>query len=210
MFSQFNDQQLQAVYYLDSPLLVLAGAGSGKTKVITGKIVHLVRHHDYLPRQIAAITFTNKAAQEMRERVATVLPAQVSGSLNICTFHALGLKIIRNEHQHLGLKKHFSILDSTDCAKILTELVSTSGKETIFHIQHQISLWKNALISPETAILSAQNDWEHSAANAYASYNATLAAYHAVDFDDLILLPLKLLREREKIRHFWQIKFSER
>lgn len=206
MFSQFNEQQRAAIYYLDSPLLVLAGAGSGKTKVITGKMVHLVRDLGYAPQQIAAITFTNKAAQEMRERIAAVLPQQVSGSLNISTFHALGLKIIRQEAAHLGLKKRFSIFDSTDCAKVLTELVSTTGKEQIFHIQHQISLWKNALISPEQAVLSAQNEWEKQAANAYASYNATLSAYHAVDFDDLIRLPCILFNENKEIKYNWQMK----
>ncbi|MBR3482998.1 MAG: UvrD-helicase domain-containing protein, partial [Neisseriaceae bacterium] len=112
MFSQFNAEQLQAVYYLDSPLLVLAGAGSGKTKVITGKIVHLLHNVGYAPHQIAAITFTNKAAQEMRERIASMVSNNVSGNLNISTFHALGLKIIRQESQHIGLKKNFSILDS--------------------------------------------------------------------------------------------------
>lgn len=206
MFSQFNAQQLQAVYYLDSPLLVLAGAGSGKTKVITGKIVHLLHNVGYAPHQIAAITFTNKAAQEMRERIASMVSNTVSGSLNICTFHALGLKIIRQEAAHLGLKKRFSILDSTDCSKILTELVQASGKEQIFHIQQQISLWKNALISPEQAILAAQNDWEKQAANAYASYNATLSAYHAVDFDDLIRLPCLLFQDNADIKYQWQMK----
>ncbi|MBR0129533.1 MAG: UvrD-helicase domain-containing protein, partial [Neisseriaceae bacterium] len=131
MFSQFNAQQLQAVYYLDSPLLVLAGAGSGKTRVITGKIVHLLHNVGYQPQEIAAITFTNKAAQEMRERISELVPQTVSAALNISTFHALGLKIIRQESQHIGLKKNFSILDSTDCTKMLTELIPTSGKEHI-------------------------------------------------------------------------------
>ena len=206
MFSQFNAQQLQAVYYLDSPLLVLAGAGSGKTKVITGKIVHLLHNVGYQPQEIAAITFTNKAAQEMRERIASMVSNNVSGNLNISTFHALGLKIIRQESQHIGLKKNFSILDSTDCTKMLTELIPTLGKEHIFQVQQQISLWKNALISPETAVLSAQNAWEKAAAQAYASYTATLAAYHAVDFDDLIRLPCQLFEQNSEIKYKWQMK----
>lgn len=206
MFHQFNPQQLQAIHYLDSPLLVLAGAGSGKTKVITGKIVHLVQNMGYLPQQIAAITFTNKAAQEMSERIAQILPNNISGSLNISTFHSLGLKIVREESNLLGLKKRFCIFDATDCAKVLGELANTSGKEQIFQIQNQISLWKNALISPETAVLSAESTWQENAARIYASYTDTLTAYHAVDFDDLIRLPCVLFNENKEIKYKWQMK----
>ena len=111
---KLNPQQQQAVEYVSGPCLVLAGAGSGKTRVIINKIAHLIEHCGYLPKQIAAVTFTNKAAAEMQERVAKMLPKSQTRGLTICTFHSLGMKILREEANHIGYKKNFSILDSTD------------------------------------------------------------------------------------------------
>ena len=203
--TNFNTQQQQAIDYLDGPLLVLAGAGSGKTKVIAGKIAHLVNNIGYLPHQIAAITFTNKAAEEMTERIGNVLKNHRSRPI-ISTFHSLGMRIIRQEAEHLGLKKNFSIFDSSDVNKILMELYDGTGREATNHIQHQISLWKNALISPEMAVLSAKENWDKKAANIYASYNETLKSYHAVDFDDLIRLPCELFQQNKEIKYKWQMK----
>ncbi|HGM2251117.1 TPA: UvrD-helicase domain-containing protein, partial [Neisseria gonorrhoeae] len=142
---KLNPQQLEAVRYLGGPLFVLAGAGSGKTGVITQKIKHLIVNVGYLPHTVAAITFTNKAAAEMQERVAKMLPKPQTRGLTICTFHSLGMKILREEANHIGYKKNFSILDSTDSAKIIGELLGGTGKEAVFKAQHQISLWKNDL-----------------------------------------------------------------
>ncbi|MBR7059803.1 MAG: UvrD-helicase domain-containing protein [Neisseriaceae bacterium] len=205
---KFNQQQLSAIQYLDAPLLVLAGAGSGKTRVITHKIVHLIENAGYLPQNIAAITFTNKAAREMRERINAILPNNVSGRLNISTFHSLGMKILQMESEHLKLKKNFSIFDAADSNKIIGELTMSSGKEAVSQIQHQISLWKNALISPEQAVLSAQNDWELKTAQIYASYRDTLQSYQAVDLDDLIRLPCQLFNENSEIKYKWQFRLQ--
>ncbi|STZ76131.1 DNA helicase Rep [Bergeriella denitrificans] len=201
---KLNPQQQAAVDYLGGPLLVLAGAGSGKTGVITQKIKHLITKVGYPAHQIAAITFTNKAAKEMQERVAKMLPKAQTRGLTICTFHSLGMRILREEAAHIGYKKNFSILDATDSAKIISELIGGSGKEAVFKAQHQISLWKNDLQTPEQALINAQNDWEHQTAQAYASYQATLESYQAVDFDDLIRLPALLLADNSEVRNKWQ------
>ncbi|ASK26822.1 DNA helicase Rep [Neisseria chenwenguii] len=203
---KLNPQQQQAVNYLGGPLLVLAGAGSGKTGVITQKIKHLIVNVGYPAHQVAAITFTNKAAKEMQERVAKMLSKKQARGLTICTFHSLGMRILREEANAVRYKKNFSILDSTDSAKIIGELIGSSGKEALFKAQHQISLWKNDLKTPEDILASAANEWERQLAKVYASYQATLESYQAVDFDDLIRLPAILLRENSEIRHKWQKK----
>ncbi|AUZ04930.2 ATP-dependent DNA helicase [Vitreoscilla sp. C1] len=201
---QLNQQQQQAVLYLDGPLLVLAGAGSGKTSVITKKIAHLVNHAHYPAHQIAAITFTNKAAKEMQERVAGLLSKQQCQQLTVSTFHSLGMRILREEAPLVGLKKKFSIFDSGDSAKILQELLQTSGKDALFRAQQCISLWKNAFKTPEQALDDAANEWEKQIALVYASYQETLLAYQAVDFDDLIRIPTLLLQNNAEVRYKWQ------
>ena len=201
---KLNPQQQAAVKYLGSPLLVLAGAGSGKTGVITQKIKHLIVNIGYLPHTVAAITFTNKAATEMQERVSKMLPKSQTRGLTICTFHSLGMKILREEANQIGYKKNFSILDSTDSAKIIGELLGGTGKEAIFKAQHQISLWKNDLKTPEDVVQTAANVWEQQTARVYASYQETLQSYQAVDFDDLIRLPAVLLQQNSEVRNKWQ------
>ena len=191
-----NDAQREAVRYVDGPLLVLAGAGSGKTRVITAKIGHLIASgHD--PRRIAAITFTNRAAREMRERAAQLLGKQGQGGLveavTICTFHALGLKIVRSHASSLSLKPNFSILDPGDIEPIVADLMQTSDRARARAAQWRISGWKNALVSPKAAANAAQNDDEKAAALVYGRYDDALRAYQAVDFDDLIVLPNALL-----------------
>lgn len=201
---KLNPQQQQAVDYLGGPLLVLAGAGSGKTGVITQKIKHLIVNVGYPAHQIAAITFTNKAAKEMQERVAKMLPKTQTRGLTICTFHSLGMRILREEAQALGYKKNFSILDAADSAKIIGELLGGTGKDAVFRAQHQISLWKNALLTLEQVFQTASNDWEKQTAQIYAGYQATLESYQAVDFDDLIRLPALLLQNNSEVRNKWQ------
>ncbi|MFM7482813.1 MAG: UvrD-helicase domain-containing protein [Burkholderiaceae bacterium] len=205
MTSALNSQQHAAVLHVDGPCLVLAGAGSGKTRVITAKIAHLIEHGNYEPKNIAALTFTNKAALEMRERVAKLLrdPAQAK-QLTVSTFHSLGVQILRREAPSLGLKERFSIMDSDDCFAIVQDLAVSTDKAVIRRLQHQISLWKNALLSPDQALNQAQDELEAQAARVYRNYIATLASYQSVDFDDLIRLPVELFRTDEGARDRWQ------
>lgn len=200
-----NTPQRNAVNYMDGPCLVLAGAGSGKTRVITQKIVNLIEIHGYDPKHIAALTFTNKAAHEMQERIGKLLaePRQAK-QLTVSTFHSLGVKILRQEAQALGLKDRFSIMDSDDCFSLVQDLAITTDKQLIRRIQTAMSLWKNALVDPELALKQARDDDEATAARIYRSYVATLSAYQAVDFDDLIRLPVELFRNNEQVRDKWQ------
>ncbi|MCX8144952.1 MAG: UvrD-helicase domain-containing protein [Azovibrio sp.] len=202
--SGLNPQQQAAIHYLDGPLLVLAGAGSGKTRVITQKIAYLVESCGFAPRNIAAITFTNKAAREMQERVATLIPAQAAAELQISTFHALGVRILREEAKLLGYKPRFSIFDAADCAGIIADLAGSVDKTTLRSMQSLISAWKNALIPPKAALERATSEMERRAAQVYLAYAATLKAYQAVDFDDLILLPTQLFETHPKVREKWQ------
>jgi ATP-dependent DNA helicase Rep len=202
--SVLNPPQREAIRYLDGPLLVLAGAGSGKTRVITEKIVYLIESCGFSPGNIAAITFTNKAAREMQERVSKLLADKPSRGLTISTFHALGVRILREEAAALGYKPSFSILDSTDCFGIVSELAGSVDKATIRKLQSLISNWKSALVSPDQARKNARNESESLAANAFASYSATLQAYQAVDFDDLIALPVALFENQPAVRDKWQ------
>ncbi len=202
--SGLNPQQREAIHYLDGPLLVLAGAGSGKTRVITQKIAYLVQDCGFQSRNIAAITFTNKAAKEMQERIGKILSPAQAGDLQISTFHSLGVRILREEAKALGYKPRFSIFDSADCAGILSEAAGTVDKATVRILQSLISNWKNALVTPEAARHLATDEHQKLAANAYLSYEATLKAYQAVDFDDLIGLPVKLFTEHPEIADKWQ------
>ncbi|MFZ6871662.1 UvrD-helicase domain-containing protein [Undibacterium sp. Di27W] len=200
-----NTPQSNAVNYMDGPCLVLAGAGSGKTRVITQKIVNLIELHGYDPKHIAALTFTNKAALEMQERIGKLLaePRQAR-QLTVSTFHSLGVKILRQEAQALGLKDRFSIMDSDDCFSLVQDLAITTDKQLIRRIQTAMSLWKNGLVDPEVALQQAKDEDEAIAARVYRSYVATLSAYQAVDFDDLIRLPVELFRSNEQVRDKWQ------
>ncbi len=202
--SGLNPQQREAIHYLDGPLLVLAGAGSGKTRVITQKIAYLVQDCGFQPRNIAAITFTNKAAKEMQERIGKILSPALAGELQISTFHSLGVRILREEAKALGYKPRFSIFDSADCAGILSEAAGTVDKATVRILQSLISNWKNALVTPEAVRHLATDEHQKLAAHAYLSYEATLKAYQAVDFDDLIGLPVKLFSEHPEIADKWQ------
>lgn len=199
-----NPAQRAAVSYLDGPLLVLAGAGSGKTRVITQKIAYLVQDCGLEPRHIAAITFTNKAAKEMQDRVGKLISPALAGKAHISTFHALGVRVLREEAVALGYKPGFSIFDATDCAGIIAELSASLDKATVFKVQGLISQWKNALLSPDQVAAQDMNETEKLAAHVYRSYAATLQAYQAVDFDDLITLPVRLFAEHSEVLEKWQ------
>ena len=198
-----NAAQREAVRYLDGPLLVLAGAGSGKTRVIAAKIGFLIER-GFDPAGIVAITFTNRAAREMRERAGELLAKEgrrgLAENVAISTFHALGLRIIRGDARTLGLKPGFSILDPGDIEPIVAELIGTTDGARVRSTQQRISAWKNALTSAPAASKAAKTDDEALAAQAYARYDDALRAYHAVDFDDLIALPIRLLAESEAAR----------
>lgn len=200
-----NSPQRAAVRYIDGPLLVLAGAGSGKTRVITHKIAYLLRDCGLAARHIAAVTFTNKAAREMQARVGKLLKGKESRGLRISTFHTLGLNILRREMASLGYKPGFSIYDQRDSMCLLRELIRDRGTEdTAEQIHWLISHWKNALVSPEEALAEATDIKQAAAAKAYAQYVRQLKAYNAVDFDDLILLPLRLFQNHPDILEAWQ------
>ena len=204
MSDHLNPPQREAIRYLDGPLLVLAGAGSGKTRVITRKIAWLVEECAVLPQHIAAITFTNKAAKEMRERVGQLLKGRPVEGLTVSTFHALGARMLRQEARHAALKPGFSILDASDTGALFQELMKEADKSVQRIVQHRISLWKNALVEPEAALEEAGNELEKRAARIYTEYERTLRAYQAVDFDDLIRLPVKLLEGHPDVAERWR------
>lgn len=210
MLSSLNPEQRQAAEITDRPLLVLAGAGSGKTRVITHKIVHLIREHGIAPRNIAAVTFTNKAAREMKHRVGQLLEKGEGRGLTISTFHTLGLTILRKEHKALGLKPGFSIFDSQDSQGLIRDLLRDDGadNEIIRFIQTCISNWKNNLNSPNQAAELADNPRALKAALVYEEYNRHLGAYNAVDFDDLIRLPVQLFQQQPERLHYWRQRIS--
>ena len=200
--SGLNLAQQEAVNYLHGPCLVLAGAGSGKTRVITHKIGRLIQS-GLKGEQIAAITFTNKAAAEMRERAKTLIGKAAKGVL-ICTFHALGVRMLRQDGAALGLKKQFSILDSDDVTSILKDAGGGTDSATARQWQWTISAWKSAGLNAAGAEAAANGDEERLIARVMARYEERLSAYQSVDFDDLIGLPLKLLREHDDVRVKWQ------
>ncbi|SSY80429.1 UvrD-helicase domain-containing protein [Alysiella crassa] len=204
---KLNPQQQEAVEYLGGALFVLAGAGSGKTRVITEKIAYMLQS-GYKPHHIAAITFTNKAAKEMQERITQRLGKERTRGLTVSTFHALGMRILREEAGHIGYKKNFSILDSSDSAKIIAEMLDTTGREAIFKAQHQISLWKNNLLEPAQVYALCEDEWQTQIAQVYTLYQETLLHYQAVDFDDLIRLPAILLRDNREVRQKWQTRLQ--
>jgi ATP-dependent DNA helicase Rep len=197
-----NLAQQEAVNYMHGPCLVLAGAGSGKTRVITHKIGRLIQS-GMAGKNIAAITFTNKAAAEMRER-ARQLIGKAAKDVVICTFHALGVRMLRQDGAALGLKPQFSILDTDDITSILKDAGGSVDVATARSWQWMISSWKSAGLNAEMALLQAKDDNERIIAKVMASYEERLSAFQAVDFDDLIGLPLKLLQNHEEVRQKWQ------
>lgn len=192
--------------YIDGPLLVLAGAGSGKTSVITRKIAYLVQDCGIRAQHVAAVTFTNKAAREMKERVGKLLGNSAEG-LTVSTFHQLGLKIIRTERKTLGLKNGFSIFDAQDTQTLIRDLLiqehGAEGDQANF-IQQRISNWKNDRVLPEQAVATATSPADILCAQTYRRYTRALKAYNALDFDDLILLPTILFEHNPDILEKWQ------
>lgn len=206
---KLNPGQNEAVKYVSGPCLVLAGAGSGKTGVICQKIAYLIQKCDYKARNIAAVTFTNKAAREMKERVIKILGKDESRGLTVSTFHSLGLDIIRKEIKTLGYKPGFTLFDDQDTLALLKELTIDEldgDKDLLSKLQMMISNWKNDLLLPDGAIKSAGDADTAKYAEFYARYQKHMKAYNALDFDDLILIPTLLFRNFTEVRERWQNK----
>ncbi|MGM8850601.1 DNA helicase Rep [Salinicola halophyticus] len=205
--AKLNPRQQEAVRFIDGPCLVLAGAGSGKTSVITTKIAYLVQECGMSARKIAAVTFTNKAAREMKERVGQMLKGREGYGLTVSTFHNLGLNIIRRELKALGFRPGFSLFDPEDAKALLRDLMqkeADTDAEQINGVQSQISQWKNDLVLPGPAISHAEDEDQQYAARIYEAYNRHLKAYNAVDFDDLIMLPVVLLKTDPEALSRWR------
>ena len=204
---KLNPRQNEAVKYVSGPCLVLAGAGSGKTRVITNKIAYLVQQCGYKARNIAAVTFTNKAAREMKERVGQTLGKSESRGLMVSTFHTLGLNMIRREYKALGLKAGFSLFDDQDQLALLKELTEKQldgDKDLLRQLLSTISNWKNDMLTPEQAKAHACSEQEQLFAFCFELYQIQMKAYNALDFDDLILMPVLLLKNNAEVRQYWQ------
>ena len=204
---RLNPAQRAAVTYLEGPLLVLAGAGSGKTRVITRKIAHMVGDCGIKPDAIAAVTFTNKAAREMKARVGELLSDERAQGLTVSTFHTLGMRILREEHARIGYRRSFTLFDAEDSMSLLRELLKVDRNdkaEVLERAQWQISAWKSGLLTPEEAVKKAEDDHSRRHARLYLDYQRNLQAYNAMDFDDLISKPVHLLEGDAEAREKWQ------
>ena len=210
---QLNQAQTDAVQYVSGPCLVLAGAGSGKTRVIITKICYLLRHNLVTPSQVLAVTFTNKAALEMRERIAKEVDEDTAAALTITTFHSLGRLILKEQAARLKMGRNFSIFDQSDSFKIMKQIITSdfpnlkdgTSYSFIEGICQQISRWKGDLKSPSVVVnegLGTEISQE-----LYRKYTEYLRACNAVDFDDLIYLPTKLLLLDEEVRQYYQQRF---
>ena len=205
--NHLNPRQKESVLHIDGPLLVLAGAGSGKTSVITTKMAYLIEQCGIPARNIIALTFTNKAAKEMKERVGKLVQGKASNGLTVSTFHNLGLNIIRKECKHLGLRPGFSIFDDGDTKSLLKDIMHREhggDGDMVDMVQSEIGNLKNDLIEPEQAVALAKSPQEVLIAQTYAAYDRALKAYNAVDFDDLIRIPTQLFINNEAVRTKWQ------
>ncbi len=207
MHDTLNPAQLEAVHHLSGPCLVVAGAGSGKTRVISHKIARLMQS-GIEPARIAAITFTNKAAREMRERITALMSPKAAKPVAISTFHSLGVRMLRESGEAVGLKPSFSIMDSDDTLAVLRDAGATTDAAVARRWQWAISGWKNQGLTPEQAAAVAKSDDERVAARVMQRYAERLNAYQAVDFDDLILLPLAMLTNKPEMQQHWAGKFD--
>ena len=208
---KLNPQQNEAVKYISGPCLVLAGAGSGKTRVITNKIAYLIEECGMPARHIAAVTFTNKAAREMKERISHQLDRSKLRGLTVSTFHTLGLEIIKKEHKAIGYKANFTLFDDQDSMALLKELTENDlqgDKDLLRALQSKISNWKNDLMLPAQAMAQAMDAQSISFANFYSQYAQQLRAYNALDFDDLIMVPTLLFTANSEVRQRWQQKIQ--
>ena len=205
--SQLNPEQFIAVQHTEGPLLVLAGAGSGKTQVITSRIVHLLTRLKVPAQQILAVTFTNKAAREMQERVKRAAGIKTEGML-ISTFHSLGVRILRRDIRRLGYKPNFTIYGESDQSGVIRQVLADLNIDTKQYppdqVRWQISMAKNRLMKPEHYAAQAGTPLERITAQAYPRYQQQLRAYNAIDFDDIIMLTVQMLEELPEVQQHWQ------
>lgn len=207
MANRLNPRQQESVEYISGPLLVLAGAGSGKTSVITQKIAYLIQECGYRAHNIAAVTFTNKAAREMKARVGKLVKGKAAHGLIVSTFHNLGLNILRKEADAIGLKSNFTLFDDHDSKALIKDIILRSAPNAVDEVDYfnnLISLWKNDLKEPDE-LRGKMEDANHAlAVEIYAEYNRMLSAYNAVDFDDLIRLPTMMFLNHPEVLAKWQ------
>lgn len=206
-----NFAQKNAIEFTNGPCLILAGAGSGKTKVIINKIVYLINHCQYIPNNIAAVTFTNKAAYEMRMRLSEYLDISKTKNMIISTFHSLGLKIIKQEMNTLKFSANFTLLDEKDQISLLKKICNKESKtdlRLLKKINFMISYWKNKFFTPSQAQTLAKSDLDKYFSDIYKKYNTYLYESNILDFDDLICIPTILLKKNQEIKNRWQKKIT--
>ena len=205
--TSLNDRQKEAVLYNDGPLLIIAGAGAGKTKTLTTKIAYLIEEENVNPHNILAITFTNKAAREMKDRLF-LLVGDLAKKLQVSTFHSFGLKLLRENYDALGYDKNFVIMDSDDSLTVVKKIIKDMGYDPKIYnpraIRNKISSCKNEMTSPEAYEKYAVSDYEKVVQQVYAKYETKLQRNNSVDFDDLLLLPIELFKKHPETLEKYQ------
>ena len=204
---ELNERQREAVLYNDEPLLIIAGAGAGKTKTLTTKIAYLIEKKNVAPENILAITFTNKAAKEMKDRLFKTI-GQTAKYLQVSTFHSFGLKLLRENYDALGYDKNFVIMDSDDSLTVVKKIIKDIGYDPKIYnpraIRNKISSCKNEMTTPEAYERYAASDFEKVVQEVYAKYEKKLQRNNSVDFDDLLLLPIELFKKNPDILNKYQ------
>ena len=202
-----NDRQKEAVLYNEGPLLIIAGAGAGKTKTLTTKIAYLIEEMGALPSNILAITFTNKAAKEMKDRIIRLI-GSIGYQIQTSTFHSFGLKLLKENYERLGFDKNFVIMDSDDSLTIVKKILKDMDLDPKIYnpraIRNKISSCKNELISPKAYSRYTVSPYEEIVCKVYEKYQEKLMKNNAVDFDDLLILPIKLFEENNDILEKYQ------
>ena len=205
--NELNDKQKEAVLYNEGPLLIIAGAGAGKTKTLTAKIAYLIEEEHVSPYSILAITFTNKAAKEMRDRIYAQIGSEAK-KLTVSTFHSFGLKLIRDNVERLGYDRNFVIMDSDDSLTVVKKIIKDMGYDPKIYnpkaIRNKISSCKNEMMSAKAYERLAVSDYEKVVKEVYEKYDEKLRKNNSVDFDDLLLLPIELFKKNPDILEKYQ------
>ncbi len=208
---ELNDKQKEAVLYNDGPLLIIAGAGAGKTKTLTTKIAYLIEEENVSPYSILAITFTNKAAKEMKDRLFITIGNEVK-KLTVSTFHSFGLKLLRENYETLGYDKNFVIMDSDDSLTVVKKIIKDMGLDPKIYnpraIRNKISSCKNEMMSPKDYEKYAVSDYEQLVKDIYEKYENKLHRNNSVDFDDLLLLPIELFKKIPDVLEKYQERYE--
>ena len=212
ILKDLNPVQREAVQHIDGPLLIFAGAGSGKTRALTYRIAYLIGHHGVDPRSILAVTFTNKAAREMKERIGGLIGARTLAHMWVGTFHATCARVLREKGDKIGLDRDFVIYDEDDQIKLvrecLEELDLDERENNPRQIVHGISRAKEQMVLPEDYEAAFRGSSDPLVSRVYPLYQKKLLLNHALDFDDLILYAVRLLQEQEEVRTLYQQKFK--